>query len=111
MCIRDKINRPGGHGLVSNHVSKEPFYPGTDLSRAWETTMKNLTLCDVMKTAIALKRYELKHGKSPTDLAALVPEFLPAVPIDLMIGKPLHYRVNPDNSFTLYSVGNDGCDN
>jgi hypothetical protein len=62
-------------------------------------------------TAIALKRYELKHGKLPTDLDALVPEFLPAAPTDYMNGQPLHYRLNADKSFTLYSVGDDGHDN
>jgi hypothetical protein len=86
-------------------------YPCNDLTRAWRTTAKNLTLHEMTITAIALKRYELKHGKLPTDLDALVPEFLPAAPTDYMNGQPLHYRLNADKSFTLYSVGDDGHDN
>jgi hypothetical protein len=32
------------------------------------------------------------------------------VPIDLMSGKPLVYRLNSDSTFVLYSVGEDGKD-
>ena len=61
-------------------------------------------------TAIALKRHELRHGKFPADLNALVPEFLAAVPIDCMDGKPLKYMLESDGAFRLYSVGKDGKD-
>jgi hypothetical protein len=61
-------------------------------------------------TAIAIKRYELKQGTLPRDLEALVPEFLTAVPMDPMSGKPLCYRLNTDGTFVLYSTGEDGVD-
>ena len=61
-------------------------------------------------TAIALKRYQLKHGAYPPDLNALVPEFVPAVPLDPMDGQPLRYRPNSDGTFTLYSIGYNGKD-
>jgi hypothetical protein len=64
----------------------------------------------VVLSAIALKRYSLHHGKLPTSLETLVPEFLSAVPVDYMDGKPIKYRLNDDGSFTLYSVGEDGQD-
>jgi hypothetical protein len=60
--------------------------------------------------AIALKRYQLRTGKYPTDLSALVPEFLPEKPHDWMNGEPLRYRLNADGTFTLYSVGENGMD-
>lgn len=62
-------------------------------------------------TAIALKRYHLRNGKYPSDLNALIPEYLEKVPIDLMDGKPLRYQSKPDGVFLLYSVGEDGEDN
>lgn len=68
-------------------------------------TDRSLTIC-----AIALKRYSLRHGKSSPSLEALVPEFLPSVPIDYMDGKSIKYRLNSDGSFTLYSVGENGKD-
>jgi hypothetical protein len=62
-------------------------------------------------TAIALKRFQLQHGNFPEKLAELTPEFLPAVPLDPVDGKPLRYRRNADGTFLLYSVGDDGVDN
>ena len=65
---------------------------------------------ELVIAAIALKRFQLRHGKSPPNLTALVPEFLPEVPRDFMDGMPLRYRRNPDGSFLLYSVNEDGKD-
>jgi hypothetical protein len=78
---------------------------GTVLKAAKLETDRSLAL-----SAIGLKRYSLRYGKLPENLTVLVPEFLPAVPVDFMDGKPIKYRLNPDGSFTLYSVGEDGND-
>ena len=61
-------------------------------------------------TAIALNRYQLKHGNYPPDLYALVPEFLQSIPLDPVDGQPLRYRLNADGTFLLYSVGENGKD-
>lgn len=68
-------------------------------------TDRSMTIC-----AIALKRYSLRHGRLPASLDALVPEFVSAVPVDWMDGKPLRYRLNADGSFQLYSVGENLMD-
>jgi hypothetical protein len=60
--------------------------------------------------AIALRRFQLRHGQLPPSLEALVPEFLPAVPYDCMVGQPLRYRLKADGGYVLYSVGEDGKD-
>ena len=65
---------------------------------------------DVVITAIALKRYELRHQQIPDSLTELVPDFLNAVPTDYMNGQPLRYRRNADGTFLLYSVGENGVD-
>lgn len=62
-------------------------------------------------TALAIKRYQLRHKGLPDRLEALVPEFLATVPRDWYAETPLHYRTKPDGSFLLYSVGPDGEDN
>ncbi len=62
-------------------------------------------------TAIALKRYKLRHENFPADLTALVPEFLPAIPLDPVNAQLLHYKPNADGTFLLYSVGEDAEDN
>ena len=60
-------------------------------------------------TAIALKRYHLRHGKYPQTLDQLVPEFLKTHPVDWMDGQKLRYRPE-DASFVLWSVGDNGID-
>jgi hypothetical protein len=60
--------------------------------------------------AIALKRFQMRYGRLPTNLEALVPEFLPGVPYDYMGARPMSYRLNADGSYVLYSVGEDGKD-
>ncbi|HEV2434458.1 MAG TPA: hypothetical protein VG077_00510 [Verrucomicrobiae bacterium] len=65
---------------------------------------------NVVITAIALKRYELRHHQLPDTLGELVPEFLRSVPTDYMDGQPLRYRRNTDGTFLLYSVGENGKD-
>ncbi|HTB83401.1 MAG TPA: hypothetical protein VK742_07100 [Candidatus Sulfotelmatobacter sp.] len=64
----------------------------------------------VVIAAIALKRFQLKHGAWPQTLNELAPEFIVSVPVDPFDGKPLRYHPNPDGTYLLYSVGEDGVD-
>lgn len=68
-------------------------------------TRRQMTL-----TAIALKRFEIRHDHLPDNLSELVPEFLAELPRDYMTDQPLRYRLKVDGNFILYSVGNDGRD-
>jgi hypothetical protein len=81
-----------------------------NLTRTTLTTVRAETLRRLTVTAIAQKRYELRHGSAPATLEALVPDFISAVPTDLMSGEPLRYRVT-ESDWVLYSVGEDGVDN
>jgi hypothetical protein len=65
---------------------------------------------DSARTAIALERYHLAHGEFPESLAALVPQFLPAVPPDVIGGQPLKYRRLAGDRFLVYSIGWDETD-
>jgi hypothetical protein len=64
----------------------------------------------IAMTAIALKRYQQKHGSYPQELGLLVPDFLTAVSNDPVDGKPLRYRLQADGTFLLYSIGENGID-
>ncbi|HPY30305.1 MAG TPA: hypothetical protein PLT00_09860 [Verrucomicrobiota bacterium] len=79
-------------------------------SRAVRRSMRAETDRALCIAAIALQRHFIRHGNYPNQLEALVPEFLSSVPVDYMDGQPIKYRLNPDGSFTLYSVGEDGKD-
>ena len=78
--------------------------------KAFKKVMKVETARQMTITAIALKRFQLKHGNYPAQLSELAPEFLPSVPVDPYDGKPLRYHPNADGTFLLYCVGEDGVD-
>ena len=59
---------------------------------------------DQIVLACALERYRLAHGQYPDKLAALVPEFISALPRDVITGEAYKYQRTSD-SFLLYSVG------
>jgi hypothetical protein len=81
------------------------------LGRVCERVFNAEVARDLTTTALALKRYQLAHSDYPSDLSSLVPRFLPAIPRDPADGQPLRYRVKPDGTFLLYSIGLDGVDN
>jgi hypothetical protein len=93
--------------IVGGKRSELPECPHPNFSRAWFVTARNLTQHEMVNTVIAFKRYQLRAGKMPKNLGALVPEYLATLPRDLMDGQPLRYRLNADGSFVLYSVGED----
>jgi hypothetical protein len=92
-----------------NPISSSPN-PYPDFSLAWESTMKNLALMNMAKTAIAIELYKSKHGTAPVSSSDLVPDLLDVLPVDYMDGEPLRYRKNPNGSVALYSVGDNGVD-
>jgi hypothetical protein len=68
------------------------------------------TFRNIVVTAIALKRFELRNGEHPKNLNALVPDLLTAVPIDEMDHQPLRYKSSKGADSVLYSVGENGLD-
>lgn len=66
----------------------------------------------LLKTVLALEIYRRQHGSYPEKLSALVPDFMPEVPDDILelVPTPLKYRREGANAL-LWSVGPDGTDN
>jgi hypothetical protein len=64
---------------------------------------------DAGVVAIAIQQFRLRENKPPQALSELVPEFLPAIPIDPYDGQPLKYDLN-SNRYVVYSVGNNRQD-
>lgn len=87
------------------------YFGADDQSRFLMKTARAECVRQLAITAIALKRYSLKHGGYPADLKQLTPEYLAAVPRDLMDGQPLRFSLLSEKSFRLYSIGDDGQDN
>lgn len=63
------------------------------------------TFVDAARVACALERYRLANGKFPETLDPLAPQFIKAIPTDLIDGEPLRYRLKPDGGYVLYSIG------
>jgi hypothetical protein len=69
------------------------------------TAARTQTALDQATVACALERYRLARGELPNALDALVPQYLAAVPRDVIDGQPLRYRRDGLDKFTLWSVG------
>jgi len=80
------------------------------IGRAFDKAAQMEVQREMVLAAIAVKRYQLREQKPPAGLADLVPDFLVRVPRDFMDGQPLRYRLHPDGSWLLYSVGNNAVD-
>lgn len=82
-----------------------------NILKALTTMTKNQTLEQLALAALAIKRYELGHGELPSDLKALIPDYLSEMPTDYWDGQPLRYRKIATGTFLLYSCGEDLRDN
>jgi hypothetical protein len=78
-----------------------------------KTVQKNLewaALLRVSQTALAIERFRLGHeDRVPDSLSALVPAYLPSVPVDPFDGQPLRYARRVEG-YVVYSIGPDGVD-
>jgi hypothetical protein len=63
------------------------------------------TWIDEARIACALERYHLAHGNYPPSLDDLAPACIDELPHDVITGEAYHYRLQPDGTFLLYSVG------
>ncbi len=110
-----------GYGPAQVRADPDPFgltsvrrflsgmlLPGT--SRALLKAVRCQTERDQVVTTIAIRRFQLRHGRLPASLEELVPPFLPETPRDWMDGRPLRYRVEADGRWLLYGIGEDGVD-
>jgi hypothetical protein len=92
------------------------YSPGTfmaaavfpEFSRAWQTVAKIQTRVNQAFLACALERYRLAHGSFPESLDALVPAFAQQLPPDVINEGPIHYQLQANGQFILYSVGWNG---
>ncbi|HEX3101056.1 MAG TPA: hypothetical protein VHQ01_04665, partial [Pyrinomonadaceae bacterium] len=119
--LTNMVNRLNAMGITNN---PEDFWTKLDvpdlrrlfsesaqsLSGIIHRTMSAETSKRIVITAIALKRFQLKHGNFPEKLSELTPEFLASVPLDAVDGNPLRYRRNADGTYLLYSIGQNGVD-
>jgi len=95
-------NKELQHGWPYNILARM-FFPGVG-SVVGKYAREQSSL-DLARTAIALERFRLAHGKFPDSLDELAPQFIAKVPHDIINGRPLHYQREANGQFILYSVG------
>jgi hypothetical protein len=98
-------SRPGPISMIlSGNVAGQVAYY-TMLPATWATMgrkSRSDTQLQATRVILALRAYQLTHGNLPSDLNALVPEFLDEVPVDDFDGQPLRYSADRK---IVYSVG------
>jgi len=79
------------------------------LANAMKRTAMVQARAHAAAVGIACRLYERRHGRRPSDLSRLAPEFLDTLPVDAFTNKPL--KVAPTaNGFVVYSLGPNGVD-
>ena len=68
------------------------------------------TVANQAALACALERYRLANKQFPEKLDSLAPQFISALPVDVLTGEPYKYRLADDGHFVLYSIGWDEKD-
>jgi hypothetical protein len=91
------------------NVLVETLYSRSDQHRnstRWRVQAESAML----QADLGVRLFQSDEGRWPDSLEDLVPNYLPAIPIDPYSNQPLKYRPEP-MGFVLYSVGDDGIDN
>jgi hypothetical protein len=94
---------------IADHDFGFSLFVGTDNYRHMFTMRQaevRLLICE-----LAIAQFRREEGRLPNSLAELGAKYLPAVPIDPWHarGRPLRYQ-RTDDSYVLYSVGQNGVD-
>ncbi len=96
--------------LLENHVGDPSYLFVVRLVPALSRTIVNHELIrmerDRTLAAIALELYRKREGAYPQRLEQLVPQYLPALPIDRFDGQPFRYELR-DGTPMVWSVGAD----
>lgn len=108
--VKPQSDSDKGYFGIDENVSSMMSQSLVSIQRVPQRVFRTEVARQIVITAIALKRYQLRYGAYPPGLAALKPDFATEVPRDPMDGKPLRYRLNSDGTYVLYSVGEDGKD-
>jgi hypothetical protein len=75
-----------------------------NLDRAVTKSYSLQAIVAALRLKIALRLYEQKHGQLPTELKALLPEYMKEIPLDPFDGKPFRYS---KSAKAVWSIGSD----
>jgi hypothetical protein len=101
--VRQELASAGPLAFFQHKAMSAILLPS--LSNFERKMVRAQTYANLALIACALERYRLAHGEFPDSLDALAPQYLSAVPVDVIMDQPLKYHRTPDGQFILYSVG------
>ena len=105
--VTEKIKGIRGLGRLRHLLTSQTL---SEMEKTLQRSLVVQVQREMVLAAIALQRYELRHGNPAADLPALVPEFLREVPWDYFAAAPLRYQPGGRDQFVLYSIGPDEKD-
>ena len=88
-------------GFLADYLTMGPF--GAELAVHGEAQRR------LMQLAVAARRFLVERGRLPKSLDELVPDWIPALPLDPFGTGPLQMKRTKEG-LVLYSVGPDGID-
>ncbi|MCK4623878.1 MAG: hypothetical protein KAV00_01095 [Phycisphaerae bacterium] len=97
---------------VTQPLTGSPFGAPRELARSGiQIYFRYLARRRMAATALAILLFERDHGRRPSVLTELVPEYLPQVPVDPFSRDRACIRYKPDAEHPiLYSIGRNGTD-
>jgi hypothetical protein len=104
----DGVNQVRRSARTWDGIAPWKIYSSIALAPVLDATVtfaQNQVRLDQCRIACALERYRLAHGVYPSSLDDLAPSFISEVPRDVINGEPYRYRLLPDGTYLLYSVG------
>lgn len=81
-----------------------------NVNKAAQSTVGSQTAINEVLIACALELYHKDTGSYPETLAELTAKYLPRIPSDLILGKPLRYQKRNNGEYALYSTGWNAVD-
>ncbi len=87
-------------------ISKQ-MLPGIDATCMKQAVLEALILTS--RTGLACRVFKARSGRYPDSLAEIIPDLIPAIPIDPFTGDPLVYK-REGEGFVVYSLGSNQKD-
>lgn len=107
-----KVAQLGGWTYRFDVLMSQDLWTGQDRQfreHLEKADLRHQVQVNLLLAELALLCHRDDHGAWPDRLDALVPDYLPEVPLDPLAGQPLVYR-RTDDDYLLYSVGTDRQD-
>lgn len=89
--------------VIEHSITVKNFMPA--MMMFFQRGVRAQSTVDLALVAIALERYHLLNQDYPETLDALIPDYAPSLPLDILSHLPFKYERQSKDAFRLWSVG------